>query len=461
MQGIWAIARLMVAESIRRRIAILFIAVQLGLLAVLPFVVDGDGVTLRSRVQSCLAYALGAVGLLLSLLTVFLSCAAVADEIRNKTVFTVVSKPLSRWKLVAGKWLGIMLLNAALLGVTLLAVSAAVWYLARQPTSVPGDREALQFEVLSVRHGTQPSPPDFEALAEEEIRRLRQENRLQDVSPDGVETVRRNLVDNYRAGWRSIPPGQARQFIFRNLRVDREQEGYLHLRFKPTHTGGLSDVAALVRLYCGDPEDPDTQMVPVELECLVDRFQTVPIPLAAVNREGVLYVLIALADRGFTVTFEGSDSLELLYGIGQFHWNLFCCLAILWCRLAFLAAGGLAASCFVSFPVACMALMLVLFASASGGFLMDAMEWVEPGTSGKADPMWVLGPPLRWIGRTFVRLVPDFSRYDAAGNVASGRLIPLVWTFQAVAYLVLVRGLILGVVASVILTLREVARPTA
>ena len=65
MSRIWAVARYMISESIRTKVALLFITVIVVLLAVLPFVVAGDGLTLTSRVQSYLAYSLGTVGVLL------------------------------------------------------------------------------------------------------------------------------------------------------------------------------------------------------------------------------------------------------------------------------------------------------------------------------------------------------------------------------------------------------------
>ena len=69
MSRIWAVARHMIAESIRTRVAVVFIVIMAAILLSLPFLVAGDGVTLKSRVQSHLAYSLGSVSFLLSLLT--------------------------------------------------------------------------------------------------------------------------------------------------------------------------------------------------------------------------------------------------------------------------------------------------------------------------------------------------------------------------------------------------------
>jgi hypothetical protein len=75
---IWAVARHMIAEGLRMKIAIVFIAILLLVLPIMPFTLAGDGVTLTSRVQSFLTYSLTLAGVLLSLLTLFLSCATIA-----------------------------------------------------------------------------------------------------------------------------------------------------------------------------------------------------------------------------------------------------------------------------------------------------------------------------------------------------------------------------------------------
>ena len=84
MSRIWAVARHMTAESIRSKIALPFIVGLVILLAVLPFKAVGDGLTLKSRVQTYLSWSLGVVGFALSVLTVLLSCSTLASEIREK-----------------------------------------------------------------------------------------------------------------------------------------------------------------------------------------------------------------------------------------------------------------------------------------------------------------------------------------------------------------------------------------
>jgi len=208
---IWAVARHMIAEGIRMKIALVFIGIILIVLPSMPFIIAGDGVTLTSRVQNFLSYSLGSVGFLLSLLTVFLSCSSISNEIQLKQIFMVVSKPIPRWHFFVGKWLGIVTLNAAILLFTGITIWGFTWYLKSRPTEVPDDQETLNYEVLNVRHGTQPKPPDFAAIVEERMRRLQEEGALTDVDPSRRAQVR-PAAHKLPNAWPRILPSNGERF---------------------------------------------------------------------------------------------------------------------------------------------------------------------------------------------------------------------------------------------------------
>ncbi len=203
MSRIWAVARHTIAEGIRTKTAVVFMVLMAALLVVLPFTVAGDGVTLKSRIQSLLSYSLGSVGVLLSLLTVFLACSTLANEVRARQIFMIVCKPIPRWQFFAGKWLGIVVMDAALLLVAGAAVWAGTWYLRSQPT-YPDDRAAVDTDVLTVRYGAKIEEPDFGPMVEERIRKLREEGRLSETSADGRRGIRQDIYDELKAGWRTM-----------------------------------------------------------------------------------------------------------------------------------------------------------------------------------------------------------------------------------------------------------------
>lgn len=462
MYRIWAVARHMIAESIRQKIALVGIFVIGGMLLTMPFVAEGDGATLTSRVQSFLAYSMGGINFVMSLVTIFLACLAINDEILNKRIFMIATKPIPRWQFFFGKWLGIGVLNAVLLLVFMLAILVATFFLKRMETTVPADRERLTFEVLSARHGEELKEPHFIPEIEERIRRLREQGRMDEVGPVAEMEIRNQLLEDLRKSWRSIGPGQVRRFEFKELMVDRKAEGYVHIRLKPTHAGGIQHTDFPATIQAGDPEQPDTLTGQLSQGYAVGLFHSVPLPKYAVNDKGTLYVLIRNDDLMNTYTFEGNDSFELMYDLGTFHWNLFRAFSMRWCQLAFLAAVGLLMSSSFSYPVACISTMAVYIVSSNKGFLATALDWVTPANpaSGR-NPLGPLGDVLYPLIDGFMWLVPDFSLYDPTGNVVNGRLVPLMWVIPTIVNLLLVNGLIVAVIGAIILTKRELAKETA
>lgn len=460
MGRIWAVARHMVAEGIRMKIAMVFIAVLLILLPALPFAVEGDGVTLKSKVQSFLAYSLGAVSFLLSVLTVFLACGALNQEISTRQIHMIVTKPIPRWQFFVGKWLGIMMLNAGLLLLAGLSVWGFTWYLKSQPTVVPGDAKALEQEVLRVRHGIPLRVPEnqVEEVVRQRIRQLREEGRLDAMGPDAIAQLEEQFRREVRRGYRSIGPGDGRQYAFEGLIVNREEGEFLLLSLKPKSSAGVEELSMVIGLQAGDLDDFERTVLPwSEDELLINRVNTIPVPTRAVNEAGTLYVRLLNLDPEYTLTFETGEDFEVLFGIGTFHWNLFRALTIIWCKLAFLAALGLFASSWLSFPVACMFCFVVLIIATSAGFLIDAMDWVSISPTGE-DPLPVIGHLSRPLGQAVLVVIPDLSAYDPVGRVVDGRVVTLMWVLWALGRLVLVQGLILGVLGCVIFTKREVAQ---
>jgi len=457
MSRIWAVAQHMIAEGIRMKSALVFIVVIVILLTVIPLTVEGDGVTLKSKAQSFLSYSLCSVGFLLSLLTVFMSCGSLANEISQKHVFMVASKPIPRWQFFVGKWLGIATLNAIMLLVTGLTIWGFTEFYIKSRVTTEEDRQALLDEVLTVRSAAKMEKPDLAALVQERIRILREEDRLDEAGPMGEVAIEERIRNELEKTWQTLGPGQLREFVFRDLLVNRSEPGNIYLHFKPTSAVALDYLMFSVMWQCGDSEDVDTLTNVQKAEFPVDRFHTIEIPKRAVNKEGTLYIRMKNIDPRDGIVFEGDDSFEVLYSIGTFHWNLFRALSIIWCRLAFLAALGLLASTFLSFPVACMVALLVLLVAIGSGFLSEALQDVEVTATGK-DPMWIVGPVLRPLANAFVWLVPDFSKFDPVGTVVAGRVVTLIWVMNSLATLVLIKGLILGVLGCVIFTKRELAQ---
>jgi hypothetical protein len=126
-------AKLTFAEGVRMRIVLIFLVVLVILVLRMPFALRGDE-TLAGRLQNFLAYSIGTLGVLLSLATVFFSCATLTSEFKQCSLHLVVTKPVSRFQILLGKWLGVNLLNLLIVG---LCVASRV---ERRPASRRSER---------------------------------------------------------------------------------------------------------------------------------------------------------------------------------------------------------------------------------------------------------------------------------------------------------------------------------
>src|ERR1700761_6845399 len=125
-------------------IAVLLIAAVVGL----PLVIKDDG-TARGFTQIIITYTLSAITALLGLSTLWLSCGTLARDIEECQIQVVVTKPVARWQIWLGKWLGIVTLNAALLGISGACVFGLLEYRASKlPANV---QKTLREEILVAR----------------------------------------------------------------------------------------------------------------------------------------------------------------------------------------------------------------------------------------------------------------------------------------------------------------------
>jgi ABC-type transport system involved in multi-copper enzyme maturation permease subunit len=117
MQRIFAIAWLTWKAALRFRLFLVIAVLLLAAVVGLPLVIKDDGTARGSR-RSLLTYTLSAITALLGLSTLWLACGTLARDIEECQIQVVATKPIARWQIWLGKWLGIVTLNAALLAIS-------------------------------------------------------------------------------------------------------------------------------------------------------------------------------------------------------------------------------------------------------------------------------------------------------------------------------------------------------
>jgi len=181
MQKILAIAGLTWKAALRFKL-FLVIAVLLVLAVVgLPLVIKDDG-SAQGFTQIILTYTLSAITALLGLSTLWLSCGTLARDIEECQIQVVATKPIARWQIWLGKWLGLVTLNAALLAISGACVYGTLMYRAGK---LPADVQKNLREQILVARGSA-KEPDSTADIEAETERIFQ-NRMKTATVEKVD----------------------------------------------------------------------------------------------------------------------------------------------------------------------------------------------------------------------------------------------------------------------------------
>jgi hypothetical protein len=191
----------------------------------------------------------------------------------------------------------------------------------------------------------------------------------------------------------------------------------------------------------------------------VDTFHEIQIPPNLINKNGVLTVL-TLNPNNTALLFPLEDGLEVLYPQGSFLMNFARGLGIIFCWLALMAALGLMAASFLSFPVAAFFSFAMLVIVLSSGTLADAIQSgsiaagnEETGVSGHSGADVILIPFFKGL-LTLINLVKNFSPIDA---LSTGHAIPWTELGAAFSQIVLLLGGILAIAGIILLHRRELA----
>jgi hypothetical protein len=455
MQRLLAIGWLTWKAAVRFRLFLVIAALLLASVVGLPILIKDDG-TARGFTQILLTYTLSVITGLLGLSTLWLACGTLARDIEECQIQVVATKPVARWQIWLGKWLGIVSLNAVLLALSGACVYGLLqWRAARLPAA---EQKVLREQVLVARGSAR--PPDYSALIDEETERILRE-RLQSnpVEKADLPEVRRQIREQLKAELQVVPPGYSREWridlgFAKNFLRDRP----LQLRVK-FNTAELKPTATYVGLWqIGVPgETAYRQFSPMSLA--PDTFHEFEIPANCFDENGVLTVSFANLND-LALLFPLEDGIEVLYPQGGFALNFARGLGIIFCWMALLAALGLMAASFLSFPVAAFFSLAVLVVALMSGTLAEAVESgtvvggnEETGVMGHSGADAVLIPMFRGI-LTVVNLAKNFSPIDL---LSRGRSIPWSELGAAFGQIVLLLGGIIGLIGILLFSRRELA----
>jgi hypothetical protein len=455
MQRLFAIAALTWKAAFRFRLFLVLAVLLLLSVVGLPILIKDDG-TARGFTQILLTYTLTTITALLGLSTLWLACGTLARDIEECQLQMVTVKPIARWQVWLGKWLGIMALNATLLAISGGSVYGLLQWRAKR---LPADQQqVLRNEVLVARGSVKEPSPDQLIRAEAESR-LQERLKQNPVTRADIGEVQHQILEQVKADYQLVPPGFNRPWeipLGLASHSARDKPLYLRVKFNAAAKSASGTFDGL--WFVGVPKK--TALWRSELMSLApDTFHEFRIPPNLFDDNGVLTINF-LNPNNVALLFPIEDGLEVLYPESSFTVNFVRGIGIIFCWMSVLAALGLAAASFLSFPVAAFLSLAVLTIVLSTSTLANAVEEgtiggynSETSTKGHTAVDVVIIPAFRAI-LGVVNLAKDFSPIE---SLSTGRSITWTQLGLAFAQIVVLLGGALGLFGIVVFTRRELA----
>lgn len=460
MKPILAITKLTLKAAFRFRIVALLSLFLVVTVTTLPLLIKDDG-TARGFVQILLAYSLGLTITTLGLSTLWLSCGILARDIEDCRIQLVVVKPVARWKVWLGKWLGILVLNAMLLAASGLVIYGLLEY---RSTNLNEDQKfVLENEVFVARGSAKEPPLDLTQAVEEIYQDRMKQSSLMEVDR---ALLKQQIHEMLKHEFQLVPQNMMRLWDI-PLGVNRAdlKDKPLYLRTKfiaMSHKTTFDDIRSFPMFWEVGPEN-SPQSWRVIMLMTPNVFHEIEVPPNLLDEKGNLQIRF-FNNQDDTFYFDMNDGMEVLYRQGGFLANYLKGLLILFCWLALLAAIGLSASSFLSFPVASFFAVSVLILGLSTGTMSQVIE--EGGISGVDHETGRIGErkTIDHVSVVFFKglkglteVVLDFSPVEL---LSEGRTVTWWMVCKAVGQVVILVGGIFVAFGIYCFSRRELALPT-
>ncbi len=477
MGRVWAIVRLTVAESLRTRVAIAFMLLLGGVMVLLYSTASGDG-TVAGKIQMFMSYSFGLTHFLLALLVTFLACRTLDQDIKTMRIDSVITKPLARWQLLMGRWLGILILAMGLLAVSMGLTYGVVKYFAGTVAEESEDKFKIENEILVSRKGYIPPAPDVEKQVENRFAELERSGELPiDKPPREIrKMIRTELINRSR----TVNPGQVGVWKFTGLKEPLQGDVITTLRFKYEPSANtsfdteqeLQSNTIFGQWIIGRKELPADKVFVWQGQKPYRTLHELYIPVNAIEDDGTMTITFRNLDpRGVSVHFPTPDGIELLIREGNFAPNFIRTVIATAFSILFIATLAIACGTFLSFPIASLVTLSVFFVGLGGNFLSEAIGLqyiISPG-----DELFVIVQKLvafvitganpleifqRLITISSLAVVPKLEISELTSQVIDGRLVSWNYVLRMFLSLVVIKCGILAILAAWIFRRREIGK---
>ena len=441
-----SIARLATRTIVRSRACAWLSAATVGLTLGLPFALRGDGSAV-GQMRMVITYPLASLFAVLLLGTLWISAGLVSLEITDRRLQSVAVKPVRPFEIWAGKWLGLLGINAALICVATIGMLLSVSATARRYTQEPLEYAALQDQMLTGRRAISPKQPetlrrDAEALMW---------TRKSEGAAGETESLDR-FIQEVKARSAMIAPGGSQSW---NLTLppprDRHPKQSLQFQFRclPTERMPISGTWTLRSAGC----DP----VEIAVTNILDGIHHLAVPDAFSPTARALSITFAHEKRVDTTPhlfFDADAPVTLLLHESNFAMNLVRSMLAMLCFLAAVSAIGLTMGTLFSFPVAVFAGTAIIFVlSLAAGFSENAMGHGHEVAASANAVTSVAEPALLALKHATTGIIGNIP----IAALSNGMLFSWRQVADCMVLLLLLLPAILGTVSALLLSQKELA----
>lgn len=453
---VMSIARLTVREAIRSRLLLSLTAILLTGLIGLPLLISGDA-TLEGRMQVIVNYTLSFATGMLSAVTLWAACGGISSEIRDRRLYLVLTKPVHRYELWLGKWLGIVGLNAMLLALSGLVTGGMIIHTLRTAPGTELDKRPAVERFLIAHQSLQAETPDWAAEAGRQASQLVQSGRV----PAGMtaSTLNTELTKALATRHFTLSPGKSLVLRYRLPAPARgDHDLILRYTFESSRPERSPVAAGWTLHFEGGTRQPHDEPITVTNYPGIPNRLVIPGVLAGEATDiRLTFTRMNPSDPATLMFNTGGNPPELMIPAGSGAMNLMRGLLMILCRLAFLAALGLTAGSLLSMPVAVFVAFFILIVLAFAGYVdfvaTNGMFYVAhegPAPS----PTW-LNTMILHLFKAFQVLTHPVMRFDPVPLLQDGIRIGWALTAEAAAVMVGIYALLTALIGVSLFNRRE------
>ncbi len=432
------------------KIAAVFIILLLVLLPVMGLITTGDG-TLKGRLQTFISYSMSLTSLLLCMFTIIATTFSLTNDIKQKQIFTVLTKPIRRSQLLIGKLLGVTILSSALLALFSVIIYTIVIYTPKFYNASQDELKQVNNEFFTARASLTPTDIDVTDEVNKLYEKLERNGQIPpNTSPRAVKAL---LTMQKKLEKRAAEVGGELLWEFNNVKpLDPNQS--IFVKFKYDVAVNPPDLQIYGRWVIGDYRQIQSGKIETPIRYfdrkdLIRTVYEVEVPADVIAEDGFLAVgFINTTLNDTVVMFPPKDGLEVLYKADTFTANFIRAALLILLRLVFLACFAILASTFLSFPVAIL-LCLTIFSTATvSTFIVESFDFMSENVSAA----------YRYTLKPIIQLLPQFDKISPSKFLIHGQLLSWSMLAKVAGIMICIKAALVLMLALLIFTYREIAK---